>query len=466
MPAQDQDVGFACNKRGQRAHMPGHAAAARVCHEQQQRAGRLRQAGECRAGATAGLAVVGIGCNNGVGRWRHGSRGRTARILPEAILPRIAPHRSRPPPLKALLARILGNRSAPFSLERLLAEEPGLAASFLWQTNRLPAILPDPLWLHLGAGENVLEGFVNLDFLPHDARVTAWDLLDPWPAPWPRAASGAFSEDTLEHFFLAEQLHILCEMNCALAPGAAFRVLMPSLSRLLDYCRGFAPQPGEFLHATFGVETEADAVNVGMRFSGHRWLHDDASLAHLARLAGFEAVKTACAQSTVPFLSGRNLRSEEGTAAFAHDLIKRRGLVRHLLAPARCDGIEMRETVGEGIGFGEVRDGQARVVYRLAQALPVADLACVNARGANLTSFREHSLKRLEFRGAWGVGAWALDETLKSKACMNLAMPAAIVLACGARDRVVTEIALAPGKPGDRVTVGPLEVFAYEPATA
>jgi len=85
----------------------------------------------------------------------------------------------------------------------------------------------------------------------------------------------------------------------------------------------------------------------------------------------------------------------------------------------------------------------------------------VNARGANLSAFREHSLKRLVFRGPWGEGAWALDETLKSKACMNLAMPAALALACGGADRVVEEIALEPGRSGDRVTIGPLEIFAY-----
>jgi len=362
--------------------------------------------------------------------------------------------------VKALLARLAGHGPGTFSLARLLAEEPALAQAFLWRTNRLPAALPDPLWLHLGCGEHVLPEFLNLDFLPHDARVAEWDFLDPWPSPWPKPARGAFSEDTLEHFFLAEQLHLLCEVNGALAPGAVFRVLMPSWARLLEYCRGFAPRPGEFLHATFGVETEADALNAGMRFSGHRWLHDDASLAHLARLAGFEAVKTSCAQSTEPFLSGRNLRAEEGTAAFAHDLVKRRPLQRLRVEPARCEGIEMRETVGEAIGFGEVREAAA-VVYELPRPVAVAAIASLNARGANLSSWREHSLKRLVFRGPWGEGSWALDETLKSKACMNLATPAAIALACGGVGREITQVALVPGRPGERITVGPLEIFRY-----
>jgi predicted SAM-dependent methyltransferase len=365
-----------------------------------------------------------------------------------------------------ILARLFGTGRSQPSLQRLLAEEPGLAGAFLWKANRLPARLPDPLWLHIGCGERVLEEFLNLDFLPGDARVAEWDLLDPWPERWPLPASGAFSEDTLEHFFLAEQLYILCEMNRVLAPGAVFRVLMPSYARLLEYCRGFTPRPGEFLHSTFGVETEADAVNAGLRFSGHRWLHDDASLAHLARLAGFEAVKTTCAQSTVPFLSGRNLREEEGTAAFAHDLVKSRSLRRVVVPPSSLRDVEVFETVAEGIGFGELRAAGAKIEYRLPDALRVADIACINARGANLSSFREHSLKRLVFRGDRGEGAWSLDETLKSKSGMNLALPSALALACGGRDAVVSEVALEPGKPGDRVTVGPLEIFAYEPLPA
>lgn len=344
-----------------------------------------------------------------------------------------------------------------------MAEEPGLAAAFCWRTNRLPERLPDPLWLHVGCGENVIDGFLNLDFLPHDARVAQWDLLDPWPEAWDVAAKGAHSEDALEHFFLAEQLYILCEMNRALAPGAAFRVLMPSYARLLEYCRGFAPRAGEFLYSTFAVETEADAVNAGMRFSGHRWLHDDASLAHLARLAGFEAVKTSCAESTVPFLSGRNLREETGSAAFAHDLVRRRALRRLVIPPTDLRGLEVLESPGEGLLFAEVREAGARVAYRLPEVLDVAALACVNARGANLSSFREHSLKRLLFIGEAGEGAWALDETLKSKACMNLAMPAAIALACQGKTTRLREVALEPGRAHDRVTVGPLEVFYFGP---
>jgi len=350
---------------------------------------------------------------------------------------------------------------ADFSLRDLARTNPNLAASFTWQGNRLPDVLPDPLWLHFGCGETVLDGFLNLDFLPGDPRVAEWDLLEPWPERWPHAARGAFSEDTLEHLFLGEQLYVLCEVNRALADGATFRVLMPSLARLLEYCHGFAPRNGELLHETFGVETEADAINAGMRFSGHRWLHDDASLAHLAALAGFAATRTTCAGSADPFLANRNLRAEEGTASFAHDLVKQTAIARTVVAPAEGRGLARVESVADGVELLRVAEHGAELRFRLPRPVRVASLACVNVRSANVTQFREHSLKRMIVRGPGVAGEIALDETLKSKPAMNLLWPALARRAAGGAERTIDEIALVPGFAGDLVTAGRLELYTY-----
>jgi hypothetical protein len=353
---------------------------------------------------------------------------------------------------------------ADFSVARLADENPALAGLFLWRTNRLPGALPDPLWLHLGCGENVLDGFLNLDFLPHDARVAEWEMLDPWPASWPTPARGALSEDMLEHVFLAEQLYVLCELNRALAGGATFRLLMPSLARLRNYCRSSTLRPGELLHDTAAVETEADALNAGLRLSGHRWLHDDQSLAHLARCAGFVATRTTCRASGEPFLCDRNLREEEGTAAFAHDLVKERAIERVVVADRRADGLDLVETVGDGIELLRVARDGARLRYSLPRPLPVPAIACVNVRSANVSAFREHSLKRFVVRGASTAGVFQLDETLKSRACMNLLTAAALRIALGGADGVVHDIALEPGRPGELVTAGSLEAFVFADA--
>lgn len=357
------------------------------------------------------------------------------------------------------LRRSRRRQPAEFSLRDLARTNPALAASFAWRANRLPDVVPDPLWLHFGCGETVLDGFLNLDFLPGDARVAEWDLLEPWPASWPRRARGAFSEDTLEHLFFGEQLYVLCEVNRALADGAIFRVLMPSLARLLDYCDGFVPRRGELLHDTYGVETAADAINVGMRFSGHRWLHDDASLKHLAAIAGFAAARTSCAGSAEPFLSNRNLRAEDGTASFAHDLVKHVAVERTVVAPAEVRGLERVETVAEGIELLRVVERDAELRFRLPRPVRVAALACVNVRSANVTQFREHSLKRAIVRGPGVAGEIALDETLKSKPAMNVLWPALVRRAAGDDAGTIDEIALVPGFAGDLVTAGRLELY-------
>ena len=206
----------------------------------------------------------------------------------------------------------------PFSLARLKSEVPGLARQFLWNTN--PSLNDmNPTWLHLGCGARVFDGFTNLDIAPQHVSVVAWNLHDIWPEDLDRVSEGAFSEDCIEHFFHAEQTYILCNLNRSLQQGATARILMPSLERLVAMAKN-PLDPNDYLRITYGVETAADAVNYAMRFTAHRWLHDNTSLARMAEICGFEATPTSCAKSTVPFLSNRNLRSEG--LPFANDLRK------------------------------------------------------------------------------------------------------------------------------------------------
>src|SRR5450759_2272116 len=87
-----------------------------------------------------------------------------------------------------------------FSLARLGRENPGLARHYLWDRNPMPAER-GALWLHFGCGERVLDGFVNLDFIPHDERVTAWNLLDLWPEKLADRVEGVFFRRHARTFF-------------------------------------------------------------------------------------------------------------------------------------------------------------------------------------------------------------------------------------------------------------------------
>ena len=134
---------------------------------------------------------------------------------------------------------------AVFSLRELAKSNAALAELYSWGTNVAPPEV-SPMLVQIGCGERILDGFVNLDFIPHDARVTAWNLLDLWPAQWEGVADGIFSEDVLEHFFHGEQFYILCNANRTLRRGAVARTLMPSLPRLVDYGASYEPKATSF----------------------------------------------------------------------------------------------------------------------------------------------------------------------------------------------------------------------------
>lgn len=347
------------------------------------------------------------------------------------------------------------------SLRSLARLDAGLASRFLWGTNAAP-VIPDPLFLHLGCGEHVLDGFVNLDFIPHDARVHRFELLDPWPEAWAGRANGVFAEDTLEHFFHGEQAYILCNANRMLRPGGVARMLMPSYPRLVEYARSFRPTTSDVMHTAFGVDTGADAANMGMRFSGHRWLHSEESLAALAAMCGFVAEPTTCAHSSVPQFNGINLRDETNSLSFAADLRKLRPLIRFDLGPVAVVNASKVEDLAGGAALYRSEAGRAMVVYSLPRPVAAVDCACINVRSANLSSFHEHNQKWLVLDDARRDDQWHYDETLKSRPCMNLVTRNQLgLLLAGASAFSRLVFSPAAGS-GEYFTLGNAEVYALD----
>jgi predicted SAM-dependent methyltransferase len=348
-----------------------------------------------------------------------------------------------------------------FSLKRLARENPALADWFGWSTNRVPP-MPSPLFLHLGCGHRVLDGFVNLDLIPRGDPVHPWNLLDLWPDELEDRADGVFCEDVLEHFFLAEQVYILCNANRVLRRGKIARVLMPSLERLVDYTANYRPDRNEFLHQTYGVETGADALNVGLRFSGHRWLHDQDSIARMAPMCGFEAAPTTCATSTVPEFCGVNLRDETDSLSFANDLRKERLVDRTLLAPQAIRGAEAVEPAAEGVQLYVATDARPTVEYVAAAPIDARNVACINIRSSNLSSFHEHTLKSLVIDDVHCDQPWHFDETMKSRPCMNLVPRHQLPLVAGDAT-TITRLTFSPaGRAGEYFTLGQAEVFTLD----
>ncbi len=102
---------------------------------------------------------------------------------------------------------------------------------------RLPDPLPSPLYLNVGCGRDVRDGYINLDLYSDDPRVVGMDIrrLD-FAA---NCADGIIASDILEHFSHREVDAVLREWARVLKPGGELIIRCPSLRlQLQAYQRG------------------------------------------------------------------------------------------------------------------------------------------------------------------------------------------------------------------------------------
>jgi glycosyltransferase involved in cell wall biosynthesis len=92
----------------------------------------------------------------------------------------------------------------------------------------LPSILPSPLYLNLGCGHDIREGFLNIDLFSDDPRVIRMDIRR-LELP-DGCADGILASDVLEHFSHRETDVVLKEWARLLRPGGQLMIRCPSLS--------------------------------------------------------------------------------------------------------------------------------------------------------------------------------------------------------------------------------------------
>ena len=346
-----------------------------------------------------------------------------------------------------------------FTLSRLRRENPGLAHQFLWNAIPTPSLDSD-LWLNLGCGVRVFEGFLNVDLYPQDPRVVCWNLLDIWPEDLERAVAGVFSEDCLEHFFLSEQIYILCNINSCLRSGAAARILMPSLERIIvnEPTTRVSEKPRSRGNGNY---TRGDAINFAVRFTGHRWVHTQESLVRAARNCGFKAISTNCTMSTVPELSNLNLRSEDNSASFANDLKKRQHISRIVIQPSCISGAEKIESIDPDQILFVTRSVRPMVMYNLEKRIDTRLVACVNFRSSNLSNFGWPT-KILKLNSVNDDTYFQFDETLKSRHCMNVITQDHLQFFFEDTREIAQAFFYPAVNAGEYFTIGCMEVFFLE----
>jgi predicted SAM-dependent methyltransferase len=220
-----------------------------------------------------------------------------------------------PPTSRQRLGGWLRRRLTQALFDRLRLEVNAIGCKlayliFPWRWNRLRAVqVAQNQLVNVACGPHVAEGFLNIDLLPCDSRVMAWDCRRSLPVG-DGCAAGIRVEHFLEHLDPRDELPtFLKNARRALRAGGVLRIVVPDAERFLRaYCRddeqGFRelavpePFPGD-------LPTRMDIVNhVFHQWHEHRWAYDFETLAHRLRAAGFSrAERTSFAESMDPRLA-------------------------------------------------------------------------------------------------------------------------------------------------------------------
>lgn len=87
--------------------------------------------------------------------------------------------------------------------------------------------------LQIGTGPMHLDGWLNVDVVPVDARTVYMDATRPFPLP-DGVFDGVFSEHMIEHVSLDQARSVVREAFRVMRPGGRIRIATPHLGRLLD----------------------------------------------------------------------------------------------------------------------------------------------------------------------------------------------------------------------------------------
>ncbi|MCL5024017.1 MAG: methyltransferase domain-containing protein [Nitrospirae bacterium] len=151
--------------------------------------------------------------------------------------------------------------------------------------------------LQIGAGANILDGWLNTNEAGFSGRVIFLDATKPFPLR-DHTFDYIFSEHQIEHLTYEEGLFMLQECMRVLKPGGKIRIATPDLETLIGL---HVPEKSELqkryirwiVDAYFperGGYRESFVINNAFRNWGHRFLYDHATLQDALEKAGFVAV--------------------------------------------------------------------------------------------------------------------------------------------------------------------------------
>jgi predicted SAM-dependent methyltransferase len=164
--------------------------------------------------------------------------------------------------------------------------------------------------LQLGAGFNVLDGWLNTD-LKRGRDVLFVDATKRLPFP-DGHFEYVFSEHMIEHLAFVQGRQLLREIHRILRDGGKLRIATPDLAFLLRlYQNETGPVEREYI--AWSVKTfcpdlpvcSVSVMNQGFRGWGHRYIYDEETLSRELQDCGFgKVVRYEAGQSDDPVLRG------------------------------------------------------------------------------------------------------------------------------------------------------------------
>lgn len=148
--------------------------------------------------------------------------------------------------------------------------------------------------LQIGAGPNILEGWLNTDEQPTSRRVIYLNAKKPFPFE-DGTFDYVFSEHLIEHLTYNEGLSMLRESYRVLKPGGRIRIATPDLETLIGL---YTPEKSDlqqrYVHwimdkflSGIGVYSEVFVINNAFRNWGHQFIYDRATLQSAMEEVGF-----------------------------------------------------------------------------------------------------------------------------------------------------------------------------------
>ena len=156
--------------------------------------------------------------------------------------------------------------------------------------------------LHLACGDNILEGWANID-IHKKGNVIGWNLTHKLPIQ-SETINLVFCEHFIEHITFNQARTLLAECHRCLRNGGILRLSTPSLAKMIkEYLSG---KTTEWSDVGWHPITPCQMINDGFRLWGHQFIYDDCELEHLLLDCGFREIrKVSWRQSINPEL--RNL---------------------------------------------------------------------------------------------------------------------------------------------------------------